>query len=72
MHNPSSLVVIIESFSDEIVQSLATYTSIPTHSFRGPTVNCPLFIQLLLFIQRLGSAFESRMKGELIVELYNS
>lgn len=46
MHDPSSLVAIIESFSDEIVQSLATYTSIRTHIFRGPPGNCPLFIQL--------------------------
>ena len=28
------------SFSEEIARSLSTFTSIRTHSFRGPTGNC--------------------------------
>ena len=40
MHDHSSLVAITESFSEEIVRSLATFTSIRIHSFRGSTGNC--------------------------------
>ena len=39
MHDPSSLIAITESFSEEIAQSLASFTSVLTQ-LRGPTGNC--------------------------------